>query len=85
MPRYVEMFAADFAEILSVRPGITDPASLEYHQEATLLAASDDPEKTYIQEILPAKLAISKQYIARASALHDIGLMFRTLRYIGRI
>jgi len=84
VPRYVEMFRPDFAEILSVRPGITDPASLEYRDEAMLLAASDDPEKTYIDQILPAKLAISKQYLARASALHDIGLMFRTLRHIGR-
>ncbi len=84
VPRYVEMFRSDFAEVLSVRPGITDPASLEYFDEASLLAAAADPEKAYINDILPVKLALSKKYIARSSVMRDFGLLWKTLWHVGR-
>ena len=67
VPRYVEMFRDDYACVLSVRPGITDPASLKYRDEAALLAESENPEETYVRQILPEKIMLSKQYVAQAS------------------
>src|SRR5512143_2317039 len=55
VPRYVEMFRDDYAEILQVRPGITDLASITYRDEATVLGQAADPEATYVQRVLPAK------------------------------
>jgi lipopolysaccharide/colanic/teichoic acid biosynthesis glycosyltransferase len=82
VPRYVEMFREDYACVLTVRPGITDPASLKYRDEAEVLAASDDPEETYVKRILPDKIALAKQYVARASLLYDIGLIWRTFWHV---
>ncbi len=65
VPRYVEMFRSDYAEILTIRPGITDLASIKYRDEAGLLAGSANPEQTYVQEILPQKLALAAR-ICRA-------------------
>jgi len=79
VPKYVEMFRGDFAEILRVRPGITDPASLKYRREADQLAAAGDPEAEYVGRILPDKIAISKRYIESSSLLGDAGILLRTV------
>jgi lipopolysaccharide/colanic/teichoic acid biosynthesis glycosyltransferase len=79
VPKYVEMFHSDYVEILRVRPGITDPASLKYRHEADELAAAGDPEAEYIQRILPDKIAISKRYIESSSLVGDAGVLLRTL------
>ena len=82
VPRYVEMFRDDYAYILSVRPGITDPASVKYRDEAAVLAGSDDPEREYVSRILPDKIALARQYIDQASLTYDlrlIGLTFLRL------
>ena len=55
VPKYVEMFRDDYSELLKVRPGITDLASLEYRHESELLGKATDPESLYVQEILPEK------------------------------
>jgi lipopolysaccharide/colanic/teichoic acid biosynthesis glycosyltransferase len=65
VPKYVEMFRDDYRTILSVRPGITDPASLKYRDESSVLALASDPEAAYIEQILPEKIALSKTYIER--------------------
>jgi lipopolysaccharide/colanic/teichoic acid biosynthesis glycosyltransferase len=65
--------------VLSVRPGITDLASLTYRNESDLLAQSQDPERTYIEEILPHKLALSLQYIDQASFWGDLRLILKTV------
>lgn len=79
VPRYVKHYPADLkALVLSVRPGITDPASLAYRNEAQLLAASTDPERTYIEVLLPAKLAASADYTRRASLWTDLGVLWRS-------
>jgi lipopolysaccharide/colanic/teichoic acid biosynthesis glycosyltransferase len=68
--------------ILSVRPGITDPSSIEFRDESALLATSSDPERMYVEEILPRKLASSRRYLEGRSLLTDIQLILRTLRNV---
>jgi lipopolysaccharide/colanic/teichoic acid biosynthesis glycosyltransferase len=79
VPRYVEMFRSDYADILTIRPGITDLASIKYRDEASILDGSENPEQTYVQEILPAKLALAHEYIARASFGFDLRILFQTV------
>jgi lipopolysaccharide/colanic/teichoic acid biosynthesis glycosyltransferase len=84
VPKYVELFRDDYACVLSVRPGLTDPASVKYRDEAALLAASADPEREYIERILPDKIALARDYIAQATFLGDLGIILRTLLRITR-
>lgn len=86
LPRYVECYPADLRkQVLSVRPGITDPASLAFSHEAELLAAAADPEREYREVVLPAKLRLSAEYAAQAGLMSDLRLIMRTLmRVLGR-
>jgi lipopolysaccharide/colanic/teichoic acid biosynthesis glycosyltransferase len=77
--QYVELFRADYEEILRVRPGITDLASLEYRDEAAILGASCNPEQMYVKSILPAKVNLGKEYVRRSSMVFDLALIFKTL------
>lgn len=79
VPRYVEMFRQDYADILQVRPGITDPASLQYRDEATVLARAEDPEEEYVRRILPEKIRVAKQYVRSHSAATDVWLILQTV------
>ena len=82
--RYVEMFRRDYEEILKVRPGMTDLASLKYRDEAELLGRSDDAEDEYVTRVLPDKIRMAKDYIARSSLLFDLSLIAKTaLRVAG--
>ncbi len=82
--KYVDLYRERYRHILSVRPGLTDYASLEYISENELLGKSDDPEKTYINEILPHKLDLADRYIANHSVLEDIKIMWLTFKKIGK-
>jgi lipopolysaccharide/colanic/teichoic acid biosynthesis glycosyltransferase len=83
VPRYVALYPSGLREkVLSVRPGITDFASVEYRDESTLLARSTDPERTYREEILPTKLALQARYVDEASVWTDVRLILRTLRVL---
>lgn len=77
-PRYVALYDAEQRRVLSVRPGLTGAASLKYHDEESQLV-SDDWERTYIEEILPAKLKIELAYLERASFLTDLRLIVATI------
>jgi lipopolysaccharide/colanic/teichoic acid biosynthesis glycosyltransferase len=79
VPRYVEMFRQDYEEILKLRPGLTDLASLKYRNEATLLARADNPEAEYIAHLLPDKIRLAKEYRRRAGLLFDLRLTARTV------
>ena len=83
VPRYVAHYPATLKDVvLSVRPGITDPASLRFRNESAQLAAAADPEREYIDVILPAKLACAADYAAHASLWTDLGVVLRTLRVL---
>ncbi|MDR1005680.1 MAG: sugar transferase [Bacteroidales bacterium] len=77
--KYVNMYSEAQKAVLNVRPGITDPASIAYRNENDILASQNDPERYYIEQIMPAKLAINLQYIASATFLSDIKTIFRTI------
>jgi lipopolysaccharide/colanic/teichoic acid biosynthesis glycosyltransferase len=77
--KYVDLYTPEQREVLNVRPGITDYASLEYFSENELLAGSADPEKTYVEEIMPAKLELNKKYIEEAGLFTDLKIIFKTL------
>lgn len=79
VPKYVAYYTAEQKKVLSVRPGLTDYASLEYLKENELLAQSQNPEKTYIEEIMPAKLALSLKYIREQSIQVDVQIIFSTI------
>ena len=80
VPRYVAHYPPALRErALSVRPGITDPSSLDFLDEATLLAAAADPEREYIERILPLKLQRATDYAAQASLATDLAVLGRTL------
>ena len=80
VPRYVALYPADVRdEVLSVRPGMTDWASVQYRSESALLAQSPDPERTYVETVLPAKLALCQQYVRERSLLLDLKIIAMTL------
>ncbi|WP_305371094.1 sugar transferase [Photobacterium leiognathi] len=68
--------------ILSVRPGITDRASIEFTNEAELLDRSDDPKNTYITEIMPIKASYYIEYVNNHNFYSDISIIFATLKKI---
>ncbi len=83
VPRYVAHYPPALRErALAVRPGITDPASLDFIDEAALLAKAADAEREYIEVILPAKLQRAADYAERASLATDLALLWRTLRVL---
>ena len=82
--KYVNLYTPEQQKVLSVRPGLTDFASIEYIDENVLLGKSDNPEQTYIQEIMPSKLKLNLKYIDQQSFMLDIKLIFRTIGKIFR-
>lgn len=80
--KYTDLYTDEQKRVLSVRPGITDWASLKYFDESDLLSHSADPEKTYIEEIMPAKLIYNLNYINNHSFLEDIRIILLTIKRI---
>ena len=76
---YVDLYTSEQRQVLLVRPGITGLASIRYRNENDLLSASADPNRTYIEEVMPAKLALDLEYIPRACVSYDIRLILETL------
>lgn len=76
---YTDLYTPEQRQVLMVRPGITGLASICYRNENELLTASDDPNRTYIEEVMPAKLALDLEYIPRACVSYDIKLILETL------
>lgn len=79
VPKYVEMFRDQFARVLTVRPGITDLASIKYRDESEILRDAEDPEQAYINEVLPDKLKLAEEYATRSSILLDVWVLWKTL------
>ena len=80
--KYVDLYTPEQMKVLSVRPGLTDYASIRYVNENALLAASDDPEQTYIHEIMPDKLALNLKYIEEQSLWVDLKIILKTFAAI---
>lgn len=81
---YVDIYTPEQRQVLLVRPGITGLASIRYRNENDLLSASADPNRTYIEEVMPAKLALDLEYIPRACVSYDIRLILETLVTVAR-
>lgn len=82
--RYVDLYTPEQRKVLSVRPGITDYASIEYIDENRLLAQSSDPDKTYIEEIMPAKIALNMRYIEHKTLGEYAKIILLTIRKLIR-
>jgi lipopolysaccharide/colanic/teichoic acid biosynthesis glycosyltransferase len=82
--RFVRLFPVEYARILTVRPGLTDFAALEYRDEEATLSAWVDVEAAYTQVVLPAKIALYHRYLAEMSLRTDASLVLRTIAAIFR-
>ena len=82
VPKYVLLYNEEQQNVLSIKPGITDFASIEYVRENELLSQSPHPEKTYIEEIMPAKLALNLKYVREQSFLTDMKIILQTVKAI---
>ena len=80
--KYVDLYTEEQRKVLSVRPGITDYASIEYVDENILLAKSDDPDRTYIEVVMPAKIKLNMKYINNKSLKEYFKIIFLTLAKI---
>ncbi len=77
--KYVNYYTEEQLKVLSVRPGITDIASIQFINENELLAAAENPEQYYIEHIMPQKLALNLKYINSNLLLKDVGLILKTI------
>ena len=79
VPKYVNMYTPYQRQVLLVRPGITDYASIAYRNENDLLEGADDPERMYIDVIMPDKIELNMKYLREISPMADIKLIFSTI------
>lgn len=82
--KYVDLYTYEQQKVLSVKPGITDYASIEYMDENEILGKSTDPEKTYIEEIMPEKIKYNMKYIKNRSLIEYFKIIFLTVLKIIR-
>ena len=82
VPKYVALYTEEQREILKVRAGITDYASIEFSNENDILANETDPEKAYIEKIMPRKIELNKKYLSEISILTDIKIILLTIKKI---
>ena len=82
--RYVDLYTPYQRQVLLVRPGITDYASIAYRNENDLLAGANDPERMYIEEIMPAKIELNMKYLREISPIADLRLIFGTIAAVIR-
>ena len=80
--KYVDLYNEQQKQVLNVKPGITDYASIEYRNENELLGKALNPEQTYIEEIMPAKLNLNLKYIAEKGLITDCKIILKTIRKI---
>lgn len=79
VPKYVELYSKSQLQVLNVKPGLTDPASISFFNENEILARTKDPEKTYITKIIPAKISQNLSYIEHQSFWGDLTIIFKTI------
>ena len=76
---YVDLFWKDYQHILTIKPGITDYAALEFRDEEELLSKYEDLKRGYVSDVLPRKIELYKQYVERVGFVEDIRILFRTI------
>lgn len=79
VPKYVRMYTEDQKEILNVRAGITDYASIYFSNESEILGEQKNPETFYIEKIMPYKIELNKKYIEESGIITDIKIIFLTI------
>lgn len=85
LPQYVALWTPEqTSKVLSVRPGITDPASIQLRNESDILAASADAERMYVEELMPRKVSIYLDYVAQRSFMEDLRIIKDTLKAVAR-
>ncbi|WP_338958373.1 sugar transferase [Fusobacterium vincentii] len=82
VPKYVALYTDEQKEILKVRAGITDYASIEFSDENDLLASEKNPEEAYIEKVMPKKIELNKKYLSEISVLTDIKIILLTIKKI---
>jgi lipopolysaccharide/colanic/teichoic acid biosynthesis glycosyltransferase len=78
--KYVELYTEEQRKVLSVRPGITDYASIEYVNENELLSQSEDPERTYIEQVMPDKIKLNMRYLEHYNLIEYFKIIFLTFK-----
>jgi len=84
VPRYVALYTAEQRAVLSVRPGLTSMASIAYINENEVLGRSSEPERAYVEEVMPAKLALDLHYVRERSLALDLHIIAATILRIVR-
>lgn len=82
--RYVACYPAEYSEILEVRPGLADQATLRFIDEESILAEVEDPERHYIEEVLPKKIDLYLEYVRRPSLRADLSIIVETALHVAR-
>lgn len=82
VPRYTDLYTPEQAEVLNFLPGITDPASIAFRHEESILAAAANPDEAYVREIMPAKIRINLDYQRKANVFTDCLVILQTFTSI---
>ncbi len=77
--KYVNLYNEDQRQVLKLKPGITDPASIKFRKENELLTTANKAETIYIEKIMPEKIRINLEYASRASLLSDFWVIIKTI------
>lgn len=77
---FTDLYTQEQRNVLGVKPGITDYASIEYFDENRLLGLSEDPHKTYVEEIMPAKLKLNQKYVQHPTIINDLKIIGLTIK-----
>lgn len=82
VPKYVAMYTPEERSVLDLEPGITDRASILFADESALLAEQPDPERFYVEKVIPQKIRINLEYADRATRLSDLGIVLETISHV---
>jgi lipopolysaccharide/colanic/teichoic acid biosynthesis glycosyltransferase len=84
LPQYVEHFKSRYVNVLTIRPGLTDLASIQFRNEEQILAASNEPMRAYVDRLLPEKLDLAEEYVRTHNLRADLNIMLRTAAVVIR-
>ena len=82
VPRYVSLYTVDQLRVLAVKPGITDPVSIQFFDENEIIARYSNPEEGYIKEVMPEKLRMNLEYLEHRSFAGDLHIILKTVARI---